>query len=228
MKHPENSPAAGADDLPARFKALRLAMGLSVADMATRLGLQGADRADNLRQIERGARAPSGPLAVLLGYMEKEQAAWENSVHSDSDQVAHSAPHQAKTKRAAVPKSEGPQDLGPNAPQWSPPQDSGWLTLTSAGRHFVNRFTADHVAPSFLPEEFWIDTAEVSANTRASGEDYFLEVPAKHSRDGQPKIARLDRCLFMRVSTPPQDLTQPAPESKGPQDPGFSGLKPAA
>jgi transcriptional regulator with XRE-family HTH domain len=57
-----------------RLHQLRQALGLSVNDMAQRLGLWGANGADNLRQMERCARPLPGTLQVLLGYMEREQA----------------------------------------------------------------------------------------------------------------------------------------------------------
>jgi transcriptional regulator with XRE-family HTH domain len=58
--------------LAERLAQLRHALGLSVADMAQRLGLWGANGADNLRQMERCARPVPGTLQVLLGYMERE------------------------------------------------------------------------------------------------------------------------------------------------------------
>jgi transcriptional regulator with XRE-family HTH domain len=56
----------------ARLLALRQARGLSVADMAQALGLWGANGADNLRQMERGARPLPGTLQLLMATMERE------------------------------------------------------------------------------------------------------------------------------------------------------------
>lgn len=58
-----------------RLHALRKARGLSLADMAQALGLWGDNGADNLRKMERGARPIPGTLQVLIGYIERDQAA---------------------------------------------------------------------------------------------------------------------------------------------------------
>ncbi|WP_372826518.1 hypothetical protein [Polaromonas sp.] len=58
--------------LAGRLQGLRKSLGLSVSDMAQRLGLWGANGADNLRQMERCARPLPGTLQVLLGYMERD------------------------------------------------------------------------------------------------------------------------------------------------------------
>lgn len=72
---PGRPPAQDIDPAQAeRLQALRKALGLSVADMAHKLGLWGSNGADNLRQMERGARPLPGTLQVLLGYIEREQA----------------------------------------------------------------------------------------------------------------------------------------------------------
>lgn len=59
--------------LAERLHQLRQRLGLSVNDMAQRVGLWGANGADNLRQMERCARAIPGTLQVLLPYIEREQ-----------------------------------------------------------------------------------------------------------------------------------------------------------
>lgn len=51
------------------LQAVREALGLSVAQMAEAIGLRPDGGADNVRQMERGKRAVSGPVAVLLRYM---------------------------------------------------------------------------------------------------------------------------------------------------------------
>ena len=73
------APAAGRDQvqdldphLAERLHQLRRGLGLSVNDMAQRVGLWGRNGADNLRQMERCARPIPGTLQVLLGYMERE------------------------------------------------------------------------------------------------------------------------------------------------------------
>lgn len=58
---------------PARLYNLRRALGLSVNDMAQRLGLWGANGADNLRQMERGARAVPGTVQQLVASIDREQ-----------------------------------------------------------------------------------------------------------------------------------------------------------
>lgn len=58
--------------LAERLQQLRHGLGLSVTDMAQRVGLWGRNGADNLRQMERCARPIPGTLQVLLGYMERE------------------------------------------------------------------------------------------------------------------------------------------------------------
>lgn len=70
---PGRPPAQDIDPaLAERLQALRKALGFSVADMAEKLGLWGANGSDNLRQMERGARPLPGTLQVLLGYMERD------------------------------------------------------------------------------------------------------------------------------------------------------------
>lgn len=61
--------------LAERLHQLRRRLSLSVNDMAQRLGLWGANGADNLRQMERCARPLPGTLQVLLAYMEQELGA---------------------------------------------------------------------------------------------------------------------------------------------------------
>ena len=61
-------PDPAAADLLAR---VRRARGLSCEQMADLVGLQGANGADAVRQMERGARPVSGPLRVLLGLLER-------------------------------------------------------------------------------------------------------------------------------------------------------------
>lgn len=58
--------------LAERLHQLRHGLGLSVEKMADRLGLWGANGADNLRQMERCKRAVPGTLQVLLPYLERE------------------------------------------------------------------------------------------------------------------------------------------------------------
>lgn len=60
--------------LAERLHQLRKGLGLSVNDMAAHLGLWGANGADNLRQMERGARAVPGTLQVVIELMERMQA----------------------------------------------------------------------------------------------------------------------------------------------------------
>lgn len=50
---------------------VRRARGLSCHEMAELVGMQGANGADAVRQIERGARSVSGTLRVLLGLLER-------------------------------------------------------------------------------------------------------------------------------------------------------------
>ena len=51
------------------LQTVREALGLSVAQMADAVGLRPDGGSDNIRQMERGKRAVSGPVAVLLRYM---------------------------------------------------------------------------------------------------------------------------------------------------------------
>ena len=51
------------------LQTVREALGLSVNQMAQALGMQGEAAGDNVRQMERGKRAISGPIHVLLRYM---------------------------------------------------------------------------------------------------------------------------------------------------------------
>ena len=51
------------------LQTVREALGLSVNQMAQALGMQGEAAGDNIRQMERGKRAISGPVCVLLRYM---------------------------------------------------------------------------------------------------------------------------------------------------------------
>ncbi len=48
------------------LQTVREALGLSVAQMAEALGMRPDGGADNIRQMERGKRAVSGPAHVLL------------------------------------------------------------------------------------------------------------------------------------------------------------------
>lgn len=54
---------------PFVFSELRRSMGLSIADMAKVIGLDGANASDRVREMERGARPISGPLLRVLGYI---------------------------------------------------------------------------------------------------------------------------------------------------------------
>lgn len=47
-----------------RLKAARQALGLSLTEMADRLGLAGAQAKDDLRKMESGARPVTGPVLV--------------------------------------------------------------------------------------------------------------------------------------------------------------------
>ena len=51
------------------LQTVREALGLSVSQMAQAVGLLGVSGADNIRQMERGARPVSGPIHLLLRYM---------------------------------------------------------------------------------------------------------------------------------------------------------------
>lgn len=51
------------------LQSVREALGLSVAQMAQALGMLGDTGSDNIRQMERGKRAVTGPVSVLLRYM---------------------------------------------------------------------------------------------------------------------------------------------------------------
>ena len=44
-------------------------MGVTVADMATLLGLSGANASDRVREMERGAKPISGPMVRVLSYL---------------------------------------------------------------------------------------------------------------------------------------------------------------
>lgn len=54
---------------PFIFSELRRSIGLSLADMAMILGLEGVNAQDRMREMERGARPISGPLQRVLGYI---------------------------------------------------------------------------------------------------------------------------------------------------------------
>ena len=54
---------------PFAFSALRQAMDISVAQMATVLGLDGANASDRIREMERGTRPISGPALRVLSYL---------------------------------------------------------------------------------------------------------------------------------------------------------------
>lgn len=56
-------------DAAEMLQSVREALGLSVVQMAQALGMQGEAAGDNIRQMERGKRAVSGPVQVLLRYM---------------------------------------------------------------------------------------------------------------------------------------------------------------
>lgn len=68
-------PAAGPDESAQRLADVRHALGLSVSQMATAIGLDGDNAADRVREMERGARPISGPLRLLLGYMAQSAGA---------------------------------------------------------------------------------------------------------------------------------------------------------
>ena len=54
---------------PFVFSELRRAMGLTIAEMAKLVGLDGANASDRIREMERGARPISGPLLRVLAYI---------------------------------------------------------------------------------------------------------------------------------------------------------------
>lgn len=54
---------------PFVLSELRRSMGLSLADMASLIGLDGANASDRVREMERGARPISGPLLRVLNYL---------------------------------------------------------------------------------------------------------------------------------------------------------------
>lgn len=66
-----------------RLKAIRLALGISLSGMADLLGLSGDKANDHLREMERGAREISGPIARLLRYMEQAVEADEDAAMTD-------------------------------------------------------------------------------------------------------------------------------------------------
>lgn len=72
MSTPARPPQDIDPNMAERLHQLRQALGLSVNDMAQRVGLWGANGADNLRQMERCARPIPGTLQVLMGYLERE------------------------------------------------------------------------------------------------------------------------------------------------------------
>ena len=67
---------------PFVFSQLRRAMGLSIAEMARIIGLDGANASDRIREMERGIRPISGPLVRVLSYIAQavdvEEAAASN------------------------------------------------------------------------------------------------------------------------------------------------------
>lgn len=102
-----NPPAQDIDPaLAERLQALRAALGLSVADMAQRVGLWGANGADNLRQMERGARPLPGTLQVLLGYMERQTT--NQAAHSHA--LAITRPSADSLKARSLPLKKPPRD----------------------------------------------------------------------------------------------------------------------
>lgn len=66
MSVPEKAPTPEAAEL---MQTVREALGLTVSQMAEAIGLRPDGGADNIRQMERGKRAISGPVQVLLRYM---------------------------------------------------------------------------------------------------------------------------------------------------------------
>jgi transcriptional regulator with XRE-family HTH domain len=53
------------------LKTIRQALGLSVADMAAAVGLSGDNAATHIRAMEGGSKPITGPMAVLLRYMQQ-------------------------------------------------------------------------------------------------------------------------------------------------------------
>lgn len=56
---------------PQDLKTIRQALGLSVTDMAVAVGLNGDNAATHVRAMEAGSKPISGPLAVVLRYMQQ-------------------------------------------------------------------------------------------------------------------------------------------------------------
>lgn len=55
---------------PERMKDIRIMNGLSLSDMARVLRLSEANGADKIREFERGARQPSGPITLIYEILE--------------------------------------------------------------------------------------------------------------------------------------------------------------
>jgi transcriptional regulator with XRE-family HTH domain len=72
MQRPVPIAAAAA---PEALQQLRRLTGWSVAECAAALGLEGANAADRLRELERGARPPSGTVRQLLAYLLRDALA---------------------------------------------------------------------------------------------------------------------------------------------------------
>jgi transcriptional regulator with XRE-family HTH domain len=54
-----------------RLRKLRINLGLTNLEFARLIGLTGDNAADNIRAFERGSKGISGPLAMLIRYIEK-------------------------------------------------------------------------------------------------------------------------------------------------------------
>lgn len=63
---------------PHALAAIRRAMGVTVANMATILGLSGPNASDRVREMERGAKPITGPMLRVLGYLTKALAIGES------------------------------------------------------------------------------------------------------------------------------------------------------
>lgn len=54
-----------------KIETIRRALGVSMAQMAQAVGLSGINAADHLREMERGNKPVSGPMQIVLKYMQQ-------------------------------------------------------------------------------------------------------------------------------------------------------------
>ncbi len=67
-----------------RLKAIRLALGISVNEMSSMLGLDSSYKGgDRVREMERGAREVTGPISKLMRYLEQSVEVDEDSDMTD-------------------------------------------------------------------------------------------------------------------------------------------------